>query len=209
MKSLIAVTAVLAGALSANAIVFTPTPADLGDLDHHNATTWGITWSVPAGEQITGATLTFKNIWDWQREDDRLYIHLLDDPKTGVVSVADNTADNVFSDYFANQGRYLMTWTDPNGGAPTGFDLVYNFTAADLTTLKAYLSDSHGIGYADFGFGLDPDCHYFNDGVSFEIKTQRVPEGGSSAILMGLGLLGLAPVRCKVNSTPALAEAKA
>jgi len=192
MKSLLVAATVLAGAISANAIVFTPTPADLGDLDHHNATTWGITWSVPSGQTITGATLTFKNIWDWQVESDKLFIHLLDDPASGVNSVVDNSADNVLSDYFSGQGVLLTTWSDPLGGAARNFDLVYTFTSANLTTLRNYLADSHPLGAGDFGFGLDPDCHYFNSGVCFEITTTSVPDSGATILLTLLGLLGLA-----------------
>jgi hypothetical protein len=194
VKSLLVAATVLAGAISASAIVFTPTPGDLGDLDHHNATTWGITWSVPAGETITGAKLTIKNIWDWQVENDKLFIHLLDDPKSGVNYIVDNTADNVISDYFSGQGVLLTSWTDPYGGAPRNFDLVYTFTSANLTTLRNYLADANPYGTGDFGFGLDPDCHYYNNGVTFEITTTktRVPDNGSTVFLMSLGLLGLA-----------------
>jgi hypothetical protein len=191
MKSLLAA-AVLAGAISANAIVFTPTPGDLGDLDHHKATTWGITWNVPTGEVITGAKLTIKNIWDWQVESDKLFIHLLDDPRSGVTSIYDNTADNVISDYFSGQGVLLTSWSDPYGGHARNFDLVYNFTSANLTTLRNYLTDPNPYGTGDFGFGLDPDCHYYNSGVTFEIITKRVPDNGSTLLLMSLGLLGLA-----------------
>src|SRR3954468_2995353 len=187
MRTIFLTMATLVGAISASAITFTPTPADLGDLDHHMATTWGIQWSLPAGEQVTGATLTIKNIWDWQREYDQLYIHLLDNPDRGVVSIADNTADNVFSDYFGGQGRYLTTFTDPDGGAPRNFDFVYNFTTADLAVLKSCLDTAPGTK-ANFGFGFDPDCHYYNDGVRFEITTTHVPETGSSVVLLSIGL---------------------
>src|SRR6185436_4034356 len=99
-RLILASVAILAGVMSTSAITFTPSPADLGDLDHHAATTWGINWSLPAGQEITAAKLTFKNIWDWQKEFDQLYIHLLDNPKSGVTVNTDNTADNVFADYF-------------------------------------------------------------------------------------------------------------
>ena len=195
------------GAISASAITFSPTPADLGDLDHHQATTWGISWTVPAGQQITGATLTIKNIYDWQQEYDQLYIHLLDNPAKGVVSISDNTADNVFQDYFSGQGRYLTTFSDPYGGAPRNFNFVYNFTAADLTTLGNYLNTAPGTA-ANFGFGFDPDCHYYNDGVYFEIRTASVPETGSTVVVLSIGLLALAAIRFKTAPAPALVKAR-
>ena len=46
------------------------------------------------------------------------------------------------------------------------------------------------------GFGFDPDCHYFNDGVNLEVTTQAVPEPASFAVL-GLGGLLLIKRRKK------------
>jgi hypothetical protein len=176
----------------ANSYTFTPNPADLGDLDHHDATTWGINWSVPSGEQVTGATLTIKNIYDWQVESDMLFIHLLNNPKLGVNFIVDNSADNVISDYFSGQGRFLTSWSDPYGGSPRNFNFVYNFTAGDITTLQTYLSDANGSGYGTFGLGFDPDCHYYNDGVTLVINTGRaVPESGSTFALIIAALTGL------------------
>ena len=191
MRFLLAAAAVLAGITSATAVTFTPNPSDLGDLDHHNATKWGINWAVPAGETISGAKLTIKNIWDWKVENDKLFIHLLDDPTLGVTSIVDNTADDVISDYFSGQGVLLTTWTDPYGGYARNFDLVYTFSAANLVTLNNYLTDWNPAGTGDFGFGFDPDCHYYNGGITFEITTKRVPDNGSTILLMSLGLLGL------------------
>ncbi|MFA7485981.1 MAG: PEP-CTERM sorting domain-containing protein, partial [Phycisphaerae bacterium] len=41
---------------------------------------------------------------------------------------------------------------------------------------------------ANFGFGIDPDCHYYNDGIKFVITTTVVPEPATIGLL-GLGLL--------------------
>ena len=49
------------------------------DLDHHNAYTWRIGGVViPAGQTITGATLTFRNIANWDTNPNRLFVHMLD-----------------------------------------------------------------------------------------------------------------------------------
>jgi hypothetical protein len=210
MKTLIRLGCVaLALAGSAKAVVLTPSPSDLGDLDHHTAVTWGITWnSIPAGQVITGATLKINNLWDWQVENDQLFIHLLNNPKTGVRSTVDNTNDNVISDYFSGQGILLTTFSDPAGGnnGQNATNFVYNFDVGQLAVLNNYVTDSktwlgwaNGGWSADFGLGFDPDCHYFNTGVSLTITTgpaetpgvPSVPDAGSTAALFLVGLTGL------------------
>jgi hypothetical protein len=44
---------------------FTPSPADLGDLDHHLVYTWRIDNIMLGPNSITGATLSFSNISNW------------------------------------------------------------------------------------------------------------------------------------------------
>lgn len=191
---------------------------DLGDLDHHKATTWGINFDgIPEGEDILSATLTIKNIWDWRAESDSLFIHLLDNPKQGVTTKQDDPYDNVTADFFQGEGVHLDTWTDPVGGRETDFNYVYEFSDSDLVTLTDYITNLNSpvmksvwvrskwvggvwipghwaqvVDYtpADFGFGFDPDCHYYNDGVSFVIETGKrsVPDGGSTLLLMGATL---------------------
>lgn len=190
----------------ATTMTFTPSTGDLNDLDHHTAVTWGITWSaIPAGEVITSAKIKINNLWDWQVEDDRLWIHLLDDPKSGVKSYADNTNDTELSDYFGGQGILLTTFTDPAGGnnGHNSTNFVYSFNASQIATLTSYITDTRSFLWsswewsADFGLAFDPDCHYYNTGVSFEITTgpapaPTVPDSGSTLGLLGLGVLGLA-----------------
>src|SRR5688572_19498415 len=53
------------------------------DLDHHNAYTWRISGvAIPAGHTITGATLTFRDIANWDTNANRLFVHLLDNSRT-------------------------------------------------------------------------------------------------------------------------------
>ena len=72
-------------AAQATLYTFQPKPNNLHDLDHNRHYTWGIDWTLPAGEHITLASLFIDNINDWADEpNDHLYIHLLDDPRVGV-----------------------------------------------------------------------------------------------------------------------------
>lgn len=179
--------AFLFGAVTmANAAVYTyvPNPADLNDLDHYHYYSWGIdTSNIGPNEKVVNATLTFKNIYDWVKEDnDRLFTTLLDTAPLGVKQFDDNQGGG---DNFAGQGTHIGTWTDPKGGSSTGFDLVYDFKDLGLISkLQQYMSDKR------IGLGFDPDCHYFNDGVKFTITTAPVPEPTSMAAL-GLGVMGL------------------
>lgn len=174
------------GAVAASAAVytFTPTPKDLGDLDHTKFFTWGINWTHTS-ETITGATLKIFNIYDWQHEVDSLYIHLLDIP-AGMSSGTDNETGG---DKFAGQGKWITTWSDPYGDPSHKANLTYDLGALGLLpNLQTYAADG------SFGFGFDPDCHYYNDSVQVCITTRdtpTVPEPGMLSML-GLGLSGIA-----------------
>jgi hypothetical protein len=59
------------------------------DLDHHSAYTWRIDNVNLTGQTITGATLTFTNIRNWDSNPNMLFIHLLDSARSaGVASPA-------------------------------------------------------------------------------------------------------------------------
>ena len=155
-------------------IVFQPTPADLNGLSHGKYYTWGIAPYVPDGEMIDSAVLTYKNIYNWQGEpSNHMYTHLLDNPPVGTYEYNDTTN----GDQFAGQGVLIGDWTDPGNGSPSGFDLVYVFNGTQLAALNTYAADGA------FGFGIDPDCQYYNDGAVFEITTARIPAPG--ALLLG------------------------
>lgn len=187
--------------LSASAVnasyVFQPSPNDLSELPHANFFTWGINFTVPQGEIITSATLAITNIWDWTIEnDDHLYIHLLDNPRSGTVSYTDNEGGG---DNFAGQGTLVGNWSDPYGGYARNFNLVYDFGALGLLdALNAYAATTPAGGRANFGFGLDPDCHYYNNGVTFTITTGPSNNGNpvpEPATITLMGLAGLSLIR--------------
>lgn len=165
---------------------FTPSPSDLNDLDHKYAYTWGIDNIIPAGEKITGAKLVITNIWDWQVEQDILYVNMLDNPASGVKEFYDNEASG---NYFQGQGTVVGTYTDPVGGHSTNTNLTFDLGALGLLDkMNQYAADGR------MGFSFDPDCHYFNDGVKLVVTTAPVPEPASFAVL---GLGGLLLIRRK------------
>jgi len=81
--------------------------------------------------------------------------------------------------------------TNPSSGK---YDYTYTFTAGQLTTLTNYINATGGAGSAgSIGIALDPDCHFFNDGISLTMTTQAfttqaVPEP-ASLMLLGTGLV--------------------
>jgi hypothetical protein len=176
-----ALVGLLVGPTSAAVYTYTPVPGELWELDHHWYYTWGIEWTH-TDEVIVDAVLTYYDIYDWRVEEgDYLYSHLLDNPALGTTRSYDGQGGG---DYFAGE-TWIGTWSDPIGGQPRGFDLVYDFSDLGLVDDLSQMA-ADGV----VGIGIDADCHYYNDGVELQIVTSTVPEPGSIALL-GLGLAAL------------------
>ena len=189
----------MAAKAAANSYTYTPSPADLYDLDHHSAYTWRIDNISLAGGPISGASLTFKDIRNWDPNPNMLFIHLFDTAKSsGVKSFYD--ASGVPVDQINDNFAPAMMKSNPLIASGTGNTFLtnvsftmtpttftYNFTAAQLVVLQQYINNGKNIA-----FGLDPDCHFWNNGVTFKIVTGiPVPDTGATVGLLGLALLVL------------------
>jgi hypothetical protein len=183
-------------------------------LDGNSAYAWGITTTVPAGQQVDSATLTFNNIKLTASGNSAgtgyLYTDLLNLNSSGLVTYTDNDAPG---DYFAglsqftgvNSSKLTALGTQFFASVGTTFaTLSYILSSAQLVTLNAY------IAAGGFSIGIDPDCHYTFSSLSFTYTTAttpvphgNVPDAATTAFLMVISLAGLEVFRRKLS--PAIA----
>ncbi len=193
--------AALMGVSSAHAAVttlsFQPSPTDMYDLDHHLLYTWKIDNISLSNQAVTSATLSFTNISNWDSNPNVLHLHLLDtainpgvasfvDDPTGSVPVTDLTDDFISTRYHSDPKWLVKAGTGDTFLAnptftTTGVNYSINFTPSQLQILSAYIANGN-----DIAFGLDPDCHFFNDGVKFTMTLTPVPEMDALCPIIGL-----------------------
>ena len=190
----LALLCVIAGFAAANyadaavtSLSWQPSPADLNDLDHHMVYTWRIDNITVNPATITSATISFNNIANWDTNSNVLHMHLLDSARfSGVASFVDDPTNSspvtdFTDDFIGTRFHSDSHWLVANGTADTFLrdksftnnpvDYTYTFNASQLAALQQYIA--HG---GDIALGFDPDCHYFNDGVTFTLNFTPVPE---------------------------------
>lgn len=185
------------GLASARAVptIYTPSPSDLGDLDHHVLYTWRIDGVNINPTNITGASLTFTSIQNWDGNANVLHLHLLDtakysgvhsfvDDPTGAAPVVDFTDDFISTRYHGQSNWLVAPGTSDTFLTNQSFTLTpvtwtYTFTAAQLTALRADISNGN-----NFALGFDPDCHFFNNGVQLTLAS-RTPDTGNTLTMFG------------------------
>lgn len=176
---------------------FQPSPADLNDLDHHSVYTWRIDNINLDGGTITGASLSFANIANWDSNVNVLHMWLLDTARAGGVSsfIDDPTntipVTDLTDDFRSTRFHSDPNWLVANGTAQTFLadqsftttpgTYTLNFNAAQLDSLRQYIANGNNVA-----LGIDPDCHFFNDGVTFSMNVTPVPELNSLFPLVGL-----------------------
>jgi len=171
-------------AVSTSSYTLYPSDRDLDDLDHYWHYTWGMNtpWDTTPDENnqyelVTSATLSFNDIRNWDNNPNVLYIHLLDHAGLGVSEGYDHQG---YGDHFAGAGPELVTYVNLPSYSQ---DLSYSLTQDELNILNDYASDGR------FGLGFDPDCHFYNRGIRFDVCTETVtspvvPEPATLAMLL-------------------------
>lgn len=179
---------------------FQPNPVDLNDLDHHYSDTWRIDNFNLGKISITSATLTFSNIANWDSTPNMLFVYLLDTAAhSGVTQFQDHPLGEApigdIVDHFASgavipsliTSSTAMTKLFQKSFTTTPTTYTYTFTASQLTALTNYINSGN-----DVAFGFDPECHFFNDGITFGMTFTPVPEMASTIPALCLIVLATA-----------------
>lgn len=156
---------------------FQSNPANLGDLDHYKAYTWGVDLGFSTAEKpITEFSVTFEGIYNYNTAPKVLYIHLLESSEAAGLNVYRDLAAK--GDYFDGQGVLIAVWSDSIAVPQT---VSFTFDQNLLDILNTYAADGR------FAFGFDPDCYYRNDGFTFAASFAPIVPAPAAIVLAGMG----------------------
>jgi hypothetical protein len=98
--------------------------------------------------------------------------------------VVQSATQNVFLGSYVD-GYYVGTRYYPDN--PNNPETVtVNFNSTQLAALNAYIQNGQNLSLA-----FDPDCHYYNDGISFTMTGYVTPVPEGSALISLVGVFGL------------------
>ena len=165
-RVLLLLTVFSAAATANTTVTIAPSDGDSWDFSHGTYYIWMVSGTIPDGEQIDYAEISFSEIYNsssWEKNI--LFAQLLgpdqisgiDFSEDGVYVGSDTQPLLCENDIAQYGGIELFTYTDADGPLTTE-DLVYVFNEEQLSLLNSYIQPD---GTLEFALGFDPDCHYF------------------------------------------------
>jgi len=113
-------------------------------------------------------------------------VHSFVDDPTGAAPVTDFTDDFVSTRYHGASNWLVAPGTGDTLLTNQSFTLTpvtwtHTFTSAQLAALRSYISNG-----SNFALGLDPDCHFFNDGAQLSLNTRpaNTPDTGNTLAML-------------------------
>ena len=163
-------------ASTATAALFTESTTQFTGFTEGTDYTWGPgSLHLPTGSTITSAKITFYGFYS-NYSPNSLTVYLLQNVQSGIKSWSD----------MSHLGSYvsLGSYTDPYpDNSHYKVDEVFTIPSTDYSWLYS----------SSFGFGVVPDCRWYDSSVILSVTTcsSPVPEP-CTMFLYSLGLLGLA-----------------